>query len=212
MTTSKDETMTNSPFGPVRCRAQKSKRCEHGTTRSAAQDEATGSWREDGTYYEPDDSIVCMDCYIALGTPLNPVLEHLSAGPRDDAPTAATLNLILVDEEGNQSRVAKPVDGWQQIGPALGCHYFDVVQLIEGELACYVDDTGRIDNRPINLVASVLYAEHRGATVPLHGPVLFFRPMRDGSDANLGRVGEVAVQAAILAVKLAARSARADRN
>ena len=86
--------MTSSPFGPVRCRAQKSKRCEHGETRSAAQDEATGSWREDGTYLEADDSIVCMDCYIALGTPLNPVLPHLTAGPRGDVPTAATLKLI----------------------------------------------------------------------------------------------------------------------
>lgn len=62
----------------VTCRARCSSLCEHGnpTMRDDGEDYPM---RQDGTFMHgpkhPAGSIVCNACYVAVGMPLNPVLE-----------------------------------------------------------------------------------------------------------------------------------------
>jgi hypothetical protein len=92
---------------------------------------------------------------------------------------------------------------YRTIAPAIGAELFDVVTLIPNELACYVDDEGLLKNRPINVVASILYAEERGADSPIVGPAIFFRPTPDGDMDELREVGLRALAAARIAMQLA---------
>lgn len=93
---------------------------------------------------------------------------------------------------------------YRTIAPAIGAELFDVVTIIPGELACYVDDEGLLTNRPINVVASILYAEERGAQTPLVGDAIFFRPTADGDMTELGEAGLRALACARIAMELAA--------
>lgn len=63
----------------IRCRANLSASCQQG---KPSRYENPDGWREDGTYDEATDTIVCTPCYLAVGQPLKPQINARVAEER----------------------------------------------------------------------------------------------------------------------------------
>jgi hypothetical protein len=71
----------------------------------------------------------------------------------------------------------------QDIYKYLGCEYFDVVR-IDSDTDIFVDDTGLINQRPMNMVASLIAMHRTGMPYQLYGPALIFGHDGQGESAD----------------------------
>lgn len=80
---------------------------------------------------------------------------------------------MLIRTDGKMIEIR--CDGFMQARDRIGCELFDIVRLENGA-DMWVDDCGRINNSPVNLVASILATERSQFRAPMDifGDVIVF--------------------------------------